>query len=132
MRALQGATRDGVFALLHLAMPDGRLTLAARDIVLGYVQAEAEATCCALPSPAAAELWIDNLAPPLDAVVASVDRLLAEKDKFARLLPWLLKVVRSREAFADQEESVRELIAEIRAHFRRKLMERPSHVHATQ
>jgi hypothetical protein len=132
MRTLQRATGDGVFALLQLAMPDGRLTAAARDIVLGYVQAEAEATGSPLPPPAAVELWVDNLAPPLDTVVASVDRLLAEKDKFARLLPWLLKTVRSREAFADQEESVRELIAEVRAHFRRKLMEWPSHFRATR
>jgi hypothetical protein len=132
MRTLQRATGDGVFALLQLAMLDGRLTAAARDIVLGYVEAEAEATASPLPSPTAVELWVDNLAPPLDAVAASVDRLLAEKDKFARLLPWLLKAVRSREAFADQEESVRELIAEVRGHFRRKLMERPSHVRATR
>jgi hypothetical protein len=41
-------------------------------------------------------------------------------------LPWLLKLVRSQEAFATSEESVRELIAEVRAHYRRKLLERPT------
>jgi hypothetical protein len=131
MRALHRATRDGVFALLQIAMPGGCLAAGPRDIVLGYIEAEAAATGCPLPSAKSVELWIDNLAPPLDAVTGAVDRLLAEKDKFARLLPWLLKVVRSREGFADQEEAVRELIAEVRAHFRRKLMERPSQFRAT-
>ena len=132
LRSLQAATRDGVFALLQFAMTDGRLGDRSRDIVLGYVQAEAQAMGCSLPSPELVELWIDNLAPPLDAVTAAVDRLLAEKAKFARLLPWLFKVVRGREAFADQEEAIRELIDEVRSHFRRKLLEWPVQVGARQ
>ena len=126
MRALHHATRDGVFALLQLSMPDGRLGDAPREMVLGYVQAEAAVTNCPLPQAALVELWIDNLAPPLEAVADAVERLLGEKDKFARLLPWLLKITRSRQAFADQEESVRDLIAEVRSHFRRKLMDWPA------
>jgi hypothetical protein len=132
LRSLQRATRDGVFALLQFAMPDGRLSDRSRDIVLSYVQAEAQATGCSLPSPDLVELWIDNLAPPLDAVTAAADRLLAEKAKFARLLPWLFKVVRGREAFVDQEESIRELIDEVRSHFRRKLLEWPVQVGVRQ
>ena len=131
MRALHAAVGDGVFALLHLAMAGGRLGDAARTMVLAYMRAEAEAASCALPADADVELWIDNLSPPLDAVKASVDNLLAEKDKFVRLLPWLLKVVRSQDSFAVQEESVRELIAEVREHFRRKLFEWPANIRAT-
>jgi hypothetical protein len=132
LRALQRATRDGVFALLQFAMADGRLGDRSRDIVLSYVQAEAQASGCPLPSPDLVELWIDNLAPPLDAVTAAVDRLLAEKAKFARLLPWLFKVVRGRDPFADQEDSIRELIDEVRLHFRRKLLEWPVQVGVRQ
>jgi hypothetical protein len=123
---LQKVARNGVFALLQLAMADGALGDRARAIVLDYVQAEAGEVGCALPAPASVELWIDNLAPPLDAVVSAVDQLLAEKDKFVRLLPWLLKLLRVRDDFAAQEESVRELIAAVRLHFRRKLLDRPA------
>ena len=130
MHALRAAVGDGVFALLHLAMADGRLGETARNMVLAYVRAEAEAVGSALPADAEIELWIDNLSPPLDAVRSSVDNLLAEKDKFVRLLPCLLKIVRLQESFAVQEESVRELIAEVREHFRRKLLEWPAHIRA--
>jgi hypothetical protein len=128
MCALQAATKDGVFALLQLAMSNGHLSDRAREIVLDYVKAEGEAAGCALPPVRSVELWIDNLAPPLDAVVTSVNNLLSEKDKFVRLLPRLLKVVRSQDSFAEQEEAVRELIEEVRQHFRRKLMDWPSHL----
>jgi hypothetical protein len=114
----QNATRDGVFALLQLAMIDGRLSDESRDMVLDYLKAEADALAIQLPAFELIELWIDNLAPQRDAVVAAVTKLLGEKDKFARLLPWLLKVVRSQEAFPRPEESVRELIAAVRTHFR--------------
>jgi hypothetical protein len=126
MCELHRATKDGVFALLQLAMSNGHLGDRAREIILDYVRSEADAAGCALPPIKAIELWIDNLAPPLDAVVTSVTSLLAEKDKFVRLLPQLLKVVRSQDSFAEQEESVRELIEEVRQHFRRKLIEWPS------
>lgn len=131
LRQVENVARDGVFALLQLAMPEGRLPAKARDIVIDYVRAEAGAAGCDLPSARTVSLWIDNLAPPLDAVVASVTKLLDEKDKFVRLLPWLLKVVRSQDSFAVQEESVRDLIAEIRQHFRRRLTEWPAHRRAT-
>lgn len=130
--AFQEATRKGVFALLQLAMADGRLGDETRDVVMGYVTAEAKAVGCSLPSMDLVELWIDNLAPPLDAVVAAVADLLGEKDKFARLLPWLLKVMRNQDSFAVQEESARELIAEVREHFRRKLYDWPSDIRATR
>jgi hypothetical protein len=121
--AFQEATRHGVFALLHLAMGEGRLDDAARDIVLSYVKEEAAAVGCAMPSAGLVELWIDNLSPPLEAVASAVTELLERKDKFARLLPWLLKVVRSRNSSAAEEASVRELMAEVRNHFRRQLEE---------
>ena len=132
MRELHSVARDGVFALLQLAMPEGRLEEKAREIVLAYVKGEADVTQCPLPPADAVELWIDNLAPPLDAVVSAVNNLLAEKDKFVRLLPWLLKVMRTRDDFPVQEQSVRQLIAEVRLHFRRKLMDWPAHARATR
>lgn len=132
LAGLQHATKDGVFALLQLAMPNGRLGDRSREIVLDYVRAEAVAAGRVLPPMENVELWVDNLAPPLESVVAAIARLLKEKDKFVRLLPWLLKVVRSRETFAVQEESLRDLIAEVRLHFRRKLMELPAHSRATR
>jgi hypothetical protein len=76
------------------------------------------------------ELWIDNLAPQLDVVSASVTRLLGDKDKFARHLPWLMKVVRSQENFPQPEETVRELIAKVREHYR-SAPQRPKPVRAT-
>ena len=127
---LQNAMRDGVFALLQLAMPEGRLDDETRDIVLDYVKTEAKAFRYKLPAFELIELWIDNLAPQLDVVTASVAKLLEDKDKFARLLPWLMKVVRSQEAFPKPEESVRELIAEVRTHYR-SAPPRPKPVRAT-
>lgn len=124
--------RNGVFALLHLAMPQGVLGDKARRIVLDYIEAEAGELGCPLPAADSLELWIDNLAPPMEAVVQSVDELLAEKDKFVRLLPWLLKVVRTQHDFAVQEEAVRQLIAEVRLHFRRKLLDWPADRRAAQ
>ena len=115
---LQNSMRDSVFALLQLAMPDGRLGDESRDIVLDYVKTEAKILRFRLPAFELIELWIDNLAPQLDVVTASVKKLLEDKDKFARLLPWLLKIVRSQEHFPKPEETVRELIAEVRTHYR--------------
>jgi len=85
-----------------------------------------------VPPHAYIELWIDNLAPTLDAVATSVANLLADKNKFARLLPWLLKVMRCQESYSQQEEAVRELISEVRRHFRHKLFEWPSDLRATR
>lgn len=128
---LQDATRDGVFALLQLCVTDGRLLEKPRSIVLDYVKAEAGARAIPLPASELIELWIDNLAPQLDAVQASVARLLEQKARFVRLLPWLLKIVRCQDTFPDQEEALRELIAEVRAHFRDKLDGWPSPLRAS-
>jgi hypothetical protein len=114
---VQAAARDGVFALLQIAMLDGRLGDEARDAVLAYVKAEAAAQECSLPPHALVELWVDNLAPPPIAVSRSVSRLLTDKDKVARLLPFLLKVARAQTGLPDPEETVRALIRAIRAHF---------------
>ena len=46
----------------------GRLGDEARDVVLDYVKAEAAAAGCAWPPFELVELWVDNLAPPLDGV----------------------------------------------------------------
>jgi hypothetical protein len=127
---LQDAARDGVFALLQIAMPDGHLSDGARAIVLDYVVAEAGSTGCPLPPIAAVELWVDNLAPPLAAVTAAVERLLTDKAKLVRLLPWLLKIARDGDGAASQEPSLRELIEAIRTHYRRKPMEVSAQIRA--
>jgi hypothetical protein len=127
MRDLLDGAAFGVFALLQIAMAEGRLGDKEREIVLNYVAAEAAALQIPLPPQAAVELWVDNLAPPLDAAVAAIGRLLSDKDKLARLLPSILKLVRSREG-AGQEQSISDLIAEIRLHYRRKLLESPGPV----
>ena len=129
---LRRATKDGVFALLQIAMADGKLDEKAQAIVIDYVRAEAEAMQCDLSSYETVELWVDNLAPPLESVVSAITNLLDTKDKFVRLLPWLLKVARTRDSFAEQEQSVRELIGEVRLHFRRKLLEWPSTFRASR
>jgi hypothetical protein len=128
---LQNAARDGVFALLQIAMRTGRLSDESRDIVLGYVKAEADALRIELPAFELVELWIDNLAPPLDAISASVKALLEDRGKFARLLPWLLKIARNQDGFPKLVESVRDLIAEVRAHFRTAPRDRPRPIRAT-
>lgn len=129
---LQDAARDGVVALLQLAMPNGRLGAAARAAVLSYAKAEATAQRCVVPPHAYVDLWIDNLSPPLESVTTSVSNLLANKDKFARLLPFLLKVMRCQESLSEREEEVRQLIAEVRKHFRNKLFDWPSDLRATR
>jgi hypothetical protein len=128
---LQNGMRDAVFALLQVAMIDGRLDDESRDIMLDYVKAEADVLGLQLPAFELVELWIDNLAPQLDAVSMSVMKLLQDKDRFARLLPWLMKVVRSKEAFPKPEDSVRDLIAEVRTHYRNAPRDRPKTVRAT-
>ncbi len=132
LAALQEATRDGVFALLQLAMQDGTLGTAARVAVLNYVKAEAKAVGCRVPPHAYIELWLDNLSPPLEAVADSVANLLADKDKFARLLPCLLKVMRSNDGHPDREEAMRELMGLVRSHFRQKVFAWPRDVRATR
>jgi hypothetical protein len=119
MRRLHEAARPGVFLLLQLAMAEGRLGDLERAIVMDYVWAEAEALELAFPAEHAL-LWLDNLAPPLEAIVAAVEELLAQKDKFARLLPRLLKLVRIRDGAA-QEQSVTDLFAAVQAEYRQKL-----------
>lgn len=116
---IQNATRDGVFLLLQLAMAtSGRLADAPRAQILEYVKVEAGVLGLPLPGFDLIALWIDNLAPPLDAVSGAAKKLLNEKGKFARLMPWLLKVVRSQDSFPAPEDALRELMAEVRAHFR--------------
>ena len=117
---LQDATRDGVFALLQLAMPSGRLSAVARVAVLNYVKAEAQALGLPRAPYGYVDGWVDNLAPPLHAVTAGVERLLTDKDRFARLLPWLLKVVRCQDNPGRHELAMRNLISEVRRHFRGK------------
>ena len=130
--ALQRVARDGVFALLHVAMRDGTLSDEARDLVLSYVNAEARACFCAEPPSELVELWIDNLAPPLDAVLAAVARLLEDREKIARLLPHLLKVARCNDPTIAIENSLRDLMAALRSHFRDHPRDFPSDLRATR
>jgi hypothetical protein len=130
LAALVAHTRDGVFILLHLAMAEGKLRLRSRQIVVDYVRMEAEAARCpALPADTIG-LWIDNLSPPLDSVVASVERLLTDKDKLTRLLPWLLKIVRSWDSSPIPEGAVLDLIEKIRQHFRQRPLDPPANIRA--
>lgn len=126
--ALQDVARDGVFALLQLAMPDGKLTDEARDVVLDYVEVEAQDSGCRLPPEDHVELWIDNLSPPLQAVIDSVTALLSDKEKFARLLPWLLKADRCHDSSPERDVTMRMLIAAVRRHFRDRPSDRPRDV----
>jgi hypothetical protein len=128
---MQGATRDGVFALLQLAMRTGHLGDEARDLILEYVRAEAEAGGHELPAIELVELWVDNLAPPLDAVTTSVKALLEDKEKFARLLPFVMKLVRGQDGFPDAEGALRHLIAQVREHYASAPI-RPKPVRATR
>ena len=128
---LQDEARDGVHALLQVAMRDGRLGDGARDFIFDYVKAEADFLAVGLPAFELVELWIDNLSPPLDVVTESVARLLEDRAAFARLLPSILKVARSKECFPDLEESLRTLMAEVRAHFRTAPRDRPRPLRAT-
>ena len=128
---LQDAARDGVCALLQLGFANGRLDDKPRAVVLDYVRAEARAHGLSLPAPELVALWVDNLAPQRDVVAGAVERLLASKDRFVRLLPWFLKVTRSNDYFADQEEALRELIDEVRKHYRGKLDGWPSPLRAS-
>lgn len=127
---LQDATRDGVIPLLQIAMPNGRLSATARVAVLNYVKSEARALGCAVPPHAYIELWIDNFAPTQDMVTTSVTNLLTDKERFARLLPSLLKVARSHESFPEHEESIRDLIQRVRLHFRDKVLRWPRDLRA--
>lgn len=127
----QEAARDGVFALLHLAMPEGRLSHMARTAVVQYARQEAEAQNCRTPFGSHVELWVDNLAPPLDAVLGSVRTLLQDREKFARVLPFVLKVMRARGKTTEGEEALRELIAEVRQHFRNQPLEWSRDLRAT-
>jgi hypothetical protein len=120
-----------VFALLQLGFANGRLADKPRALVLDYVKAEAAARGLPLPAPELVALWLDNLAPQRDVVEGAVGRLLESKDRFVRVLPRLLKVVRSNDTFAEQEEALRELIDEVRAHFRGKVDGWPSPLRAS-
>jgi hypothetical protein len=127
---VQNATRDGVYGLLQLAMLDGRLGEEPRQAIFGYVMEEAKLRGLEAPAPDLLALWIDNLSPPLDAVAISVARVLEDKDKFARLLPRLLDVARSTTGFPNPDESLRSLIAAVRAHFRTSPNDQPVSVRA--
>jgi hypothetical protein len=132
VRALQQVTRDGVFALLHVAMRDGKLSDEARDLVLSYISAEAYACICSEPPTELVELWVDNLAPSLDGVLAAVARLLEDREKIARLLPYLLKVARCNDPSISIEISLRDLMAAVRTHFRDHPRGFPSDLRATR
>jgi hypothetical protein len=129
---VQDAARDGVFALLQIAMLDGSLSDEARDIMLSYVRAEARASACADPAFELVELWVDNLAPPLDGILAAVARLLEDREKIARLLPYLIKAARCEDESIAVENSLRDLMAAVRLHFRDHPRDFPSDLRATR
>ncbi len=129
---LQQATRDGVFALLHIAMGEGALGEEARALVLDHVRAEAAASRIAMPPQKLVDLWIGNLAPPLESVTGSVKSLLGDRERFARLLPRLLKAARAPGAVAAPEEALRDLFAAVRRHFRSVPRDYPRDLRATR
>jgi hypothetical protein len=117
--------------LLQLAMLNGHLDEAPRRAVFGFVKNEAKVRGLVVPAHELLALWVDNLAPPIDAVATSIGRVLEDKNKFVRLLPWLLEIVRSAREFPNPEDSLRQLIAEVRAHFHMSPHDRPKPVRAT-
>jgi hypothetical protein len=127
---VQTATRDGVFALLQICMSDGRLADAPRAVIQSYVRGEAGALGLKLPALELIELWIDNLAPSLDTTSAAVKRVLENKARFSRLLPWVMKIVRCQPDFPEQEASLRQLMADVREHFRDSGRELPQGLRA--
>ncbi len=130
--ALQAATRDGVFALLDVAMAEGNLGEEARALVLDYVRAEADAVGLAMPPTEFVDVWVNNLAPPLESVTRAIRTLLVNRDKFARVLPRLLKVARCPGALDVSEDELRDLFAAVRKHFRRAPRDFPSSIRATR
>jgi len=132
LAALRRVARDGVFALLHVAMRDGKLSDEARDLVLNYVSAEAWANVVSEPPLELIELWIDNLAPLLDTALAAVDRLLEDREKIARLLPYLLKVARCNDPSIAIENDLRDLMAAVRSHYRDHPRDFPNDIRATR
>jgi hypothetical protein len=132
LNRMRGVARDGVFVLLHLAMADGTLGDEPRNVIVDYIKTELAASGRALPPAGMVELWLDNLAPQLESVIASVDRLLADKDKTARLLPWLLKLARCDDRPTEFEDSLRDLFGEVRAHFRQSHHDFPDEIRAVR
>jgi hypothetical protein len=129
---LQHTARDGVFALLQIAMRDGSLSEEARAVVADYVRAEATAAGVAFPPGDLVELWVGNLSPPLASVSAAITRLLEDRERTARLLPYLLKVARQRENSASMEKSLHELMAAVRRHFQARPRGFPRTLRATR
>jgi hypothetical protein len=128
----QQAARDGVFALLQVGMGSGRLGDQVRGVVLDYVRSETTASGRARPPSALTELWVDNLAPASDCVAASVARLLQDRAKIARLMPFLLKVARCADGPALPEATLRDLIAAMRHHFQATPPTYPRDLRATR
>ncbi len=130
LKETQGATRDGVFALLQVA--NGVLGDDARGVVVDYVKAEAEAAGCPVAPAELISLWVRNLAPPLDAAKDAVKNLLADRDKFARLMPSLLKIARCGDTPAVSEELLRALFTAVRGHFSDRPSDLPGALRATR
>ena len=116
---LRDVTRSGVFILLSVAMGNGRLASSAREVVLDHVLAEARHRGMALPPIELIMLWLENLSPGRDLVLAAVQDILRDKDATIRLLPRLLEITRAF-GVADTIDgaAMRELIAAIRGYFR--------------
>lgn len=118
LAALVAVVKPGVSILLALAMPDGRLYDEPRHAVLEYITAEARVLGLALPRLDGIELFVDNLSPPHTAVGEASDALLADREKLARLLPYVMEVAKLTPHRNPHAANVSSLIAAVRDHFR--------------
>lgn len=112
------AVKPGVSILLGLGMPEGRLYAEPRRAVLAYIMAEASALSLTLPHLEGIELFVDNLSPPHTAVAQASDEILADREKFARLLPYVMEIAKLTPHRNLRDANVAALIAAVREHYR--------------
>jgi hypothetical protein len=118
LAAVVAAVKPGVSILLGLGMPDGRLHDEPRRAVLAYVMAEARALSLTLPHMEGIELFLDNLSPPHTAVAEASDAMLADREKIARLLPYVMEIAKLTPHRNPRDAIVAALITAVRDHFR--------------
>ena len=114
----QEAVKNGLYVLLSLAMAGGTLSADARQVVLSYVVEEIAQLRLKPPPMALVEIWIDNLSPTPDLVLAGIRELLTDKPAMTRLLPRILALSRIPETpGAPGDGALRELMRAVRAFY---------------
>ena len=118
LAAVVAAVKPGVSILLGLGMAEGRLCDEPRRAVLAYILAEAKALSLPLPHLEGIELFLDNLSPPHTAVAQASDAMLADRDKIARLLPYVVQIAKLTPHRNLRDANIAALIAAVREHYR--------------